>query len=125
MGKHNYNAQYNNKFQNSRPAAPVEEVAEETVEEVVEAVVEAVVEETVEAVPAVNIIPANNTTGVVDNCDKLNVRKSPTLAATPLTVISEGAEVQIDTANSTDEWYKVCTSNGVEGYCMKKFITIK
>lgn len=124
MGKHNYNAQYN-KFQGARSEAPVMDEAAEVAEETVEEVVEAVVEETVESVPAVNTIPENNTTGVVDNCDKLNVRRNPTLSATPLAVINKGDEVQIDAANSTDEWYKVCTANGVEGYCMKKFITIK
>lgn len=124
MGKHNYNAQYN-KFQGARSEAPVmdetAEIAEETVEEVVEDTVEEVADEAVE----VETETSDKTVGVVDNCDKLNVRRNPTLSATPLAVINKGDEVQIDTANSTDEWYKICTANGVEGYCMKKFITIK
>lgn len=124
MGKHNYNAQYNNRFQNSRPAAPVEEVTEEVTEEAVEEVVEEAVEEVEEVKEVVKPV-SGTTTGIVDNCDKLNVRISPIMSATPLAVISKDNEVQIDMANSTSEWYKVTTPSGVEGYCMKKFITIK
>lgn len=117
MGKHNYNAQYN-KFQGARSEAPVmdetAEVAEETVEEAVEEVKADTSKTNTEMI-----------TGIVDNCDKLNVRRNPTLSAKPLTVINKGSEVQIDTNNSTSEWYKVCTTNGIEGYCMKEFITIK
>jgi len=32
------------------------------------------------------------------------------------------AEVEIDELESTDDFYKICTASGVEGYCMKKFI---
>lgn len=63
--------------------------------------------------------------GYVSGCSKLNVRKGPGIDARPLTIISENTEVEIDMANSTDEWYGVITASGVEGFCMKKYITIK
>jgi hypothetical protein len=39
-------------------------------------------------------------------------------------VIEQGAEVAINKEESTAEFYKVCTASGVEGFCMKKFITV-
>ena len=35
------------------------------------------------------------------------------------------SEVEIDLGNSTDDFYKICTASGAEGYCQKEFITIK
>jgi hypothetical protein len=31
----------------------------------------------------------------------------------------------IDEKESTEEFYKVCTAAGIEGFCMKKFIAIQ
>ena len=44
-----------------------------------------------------------------------------------LCVIDNGKEVTLDTSSEEtfEEFYKVCTEAGIEGYCMKKFITIK
>ena len=64
-------------------------------------------------------------TGVVTGCAKLNVRKEPKSNATVLCVLDKDAEVSIDQNNSTEDFYKVCTSSGIEGYCMTKFIEIK
>lgn len=63
--------------------------------------------------------------GKVSDCKKLNVRKFPDTSATLVGVIDEGAEVMIDKDASTLMFYKVCTEYGVEGYCMKKFITVE
>ncbi len=120
---HNYNQQYNH----NKPVAPVAEevtaavteeaIVEETVEEVVN--VEPVVEETVE-----EVVEENTVYGTVECKEVLNVRKAPAADAAVICVIKNGSEVIIDVTNSTDDFYKVCTEAGLEGYCMKKFIKV-
>ena len=63
--------------------------------------------------------------GVVEGCKKLNVRAEPYLDAEVVSIIEIGKELMIDEAKSTNDWYSVCTASGAEGFCMKKFITIK
>lgn len=65
------------------------------------------------------------TVGFVDNCECLRVRKDSNVDSEELCIIKKLSEVVIDLDNSTDYFYKVKTSEGVEGYCMKNFITIK
>lgn len=62
--------------------------------------------------------------GVVANCAKLNIRKVPNQNAEIITVVPVNTELMIDIANSTNEWYSVCTVGGIEGFCMKQYITI-
>lgn len=107
--------------ENKEIVEPVEE-NNESIENISEepVVEEAVVEEAVEK-PAV-IEP---TIGFIDGCDRLNVRKESTKDSEVLCILDKLAEVTIDLSNSTEDFYKVMTSEGIEGYCMKKFITIK
>ena len=63
--------------------------------------------------------------GIVDDCDRLNVRAKPDKDSAVLCVIDKTAVLDIDINNSTDEFYKVVTSVGIEGYCMKRFIVIQ
>lgn len=90
---------------------PVIEAEAEQAKEIVEEL-----QEVEEAVPTV---------GFVDNCECLRVRKESNVDSEELCIINKLSEVVIDLDNSTDYFYKVTTSEGVEGYCMKKFITIK
>ena len=90
---------------------PVIEAEAEQAQEIVEES-----QEVEEAVPTV---------GFVDNCECLRVRKESNVDSEELCIINKLSEVVIDLDNSTDYFYKVTTSEGVEGYCMKKFITIK
>jgi uncharacterized protein YgiM (DUF1202 family) len=62
--------------------------------------------------------------GVV-NPGRLNVRKQPSKDSEVLEVITRNSEVEIGLDGETDEFYKVRTKSGVEGYCMKEFISIK
>lgn len=62
--------------------------------------------------------------GVVANCSKLNVRENPYPTADVLGVINADTELIISEAESNKEFYKICTASGLEGYCMKKFVTI-
>lgn len=59
------------------------------------------------------------------NCGRLRMRKAPNTDADIICELTEGSEVQINEAESTDDFYKVTTPTGAEGFCMKKFITIK
>lgn len=97
------------KFSN-QPEVPVVEPVE----------AEQVVEETVEA-------PVEQKTilGIVTDCVKLNVRKNPNLNSDVVTIIDARADVTINEEESTKDFYKIHTASGVNGYCMKKYITIK
>ena len=99
--------------------APSFEEAIEPVEtaEVVEPIeaVEPAIDTVIDTVPAPKI-------GRVFGCTSLNVRKAPKTNATVICTINCHAEVEIDELESTDDFYKICTASGIEGYCMKKFI---
>lgn len=62
--------------------------------------------------------------GIVTDCVRLNVREDPSPTSTILGTITADAEVIVNKEESTEEYYKICTSIGLEGYCMKKFVTI-
>lgn len=64
-------------------------------------------------------------TGIVVGCSKLNVRSKPAIDADILVVLEVNSEIVIDPARSTNEWVKVTTAAGVEGYCMRKFVSAK
>lgn len=84
----------------------------ETVEE------EIAVEATTESVEPSTVL------GVVTECVKLRVRSTPEIADNVLTEIILASEVLVDLKESTDEFYKITTEAGVEGYCMKQYINI-
>lgn len=97
------------------------EVSEESIEPMVEDTVTAEVESNVEE-------PKNEESkpviGIVTDCVRLNVRKDPNRSSEVLGVITAETELIIIEEESTDEFYKICTSAGLEGYCMKSFVTI-
>ena len=64
------------------------------------------------------------TIGSVVDCIMLNVRKEPSIESEILCEISWSTELMVYEDESTDEFYKICTASGIEGYCMKKFISI-
>lgn len=64
-------------------------------------------------------------TGIVTDCSKLNVRKAPSANAEVAAVIPALTEVIIDIDKSTAEFYRVAAANGIQGFCMKKFIAIR
>ena len=122
------------KFSQKKENVNLEEIFPET--EAVDAdaeqepIMDPVVEEEAEQAQEIveesqKIEEAVQTVGFVDNCECLRVRKESNVDSEELCIISKLSEVVIDLDNSTDYFYKVKTSEGVEGYCMKKFITIK
>lgn len=116
------------KFSQKKENVNLEEIFPET--EAVEAdteqepIMDPVVEEEAEQTQEI-VEEAVETVGFVDNCERLRVRKESNVDSEELCIINKLSEVVIDLDNSTDYFYKVTTSEGVEGYCMKKFITIK
>lgn len=62
--------------------------------------------------------------GVVSGCSALNVRSKPASNAEVLSTIPCATEVIVDETESTDDFYKIYTAAGVEGFCMKKYITV-
>lgn len=63
-------------------------------------------------------------TGKVEGCERLNVRAESNKDSDVVCIIDKSTEVVIDLENSTEDFYKITTSQGIDGYCMKKFITI-
>lgn len=125
MSNKNYK-NYNN-FSSTKPAEevvePVEVKEEVKVEEPTPVVEEVKPEPTPAPAPVVKPEPPKPLTGKVTGCAKLNVRESANTTANVLAVINEGSEVVINRIKSTVDFYAVCTAAGIEGYCMKKFIT--
>ena len=66
--------------------------------------------------------------GIVANCEKLNLRRSPLKDSDGANIITEllpGVAVVIDEDESASNFYKVITEDGLEGYCMRQFIEVK
>lgn len=92
-------------------------------------VLEAVDEKTTEAVDEtmeeITEKPESSTVlGVVTECIKLRVRKTPEVGDNVICEIVFASEVLVDLNESTDDFYKITTGAGIEGYCMKQFINI-
>ena len=62
--------------------------------------------------------------GIVTDCLYLNVRKLPDINADVAVVIDALTRVCVDLDASTEDFYKVRTSDGVEGFCMRKYIAL-
>lgn len=64
------------------------------------------------------------TIGTVSNCAKLNIRNAPYKSAGVVTTVVSSTELMIDLDKSANEWYYVYTASGIEGFCMKDFVSI-
>ena len=62
--------------------------------------------------------------GVVHDCMRLNVRALPNTLSNVVTTLINGENVLVDLESSTDEFYRVTTETGVEGFCMAQFIEL-
>lgn len=109
MSKHNY-SQYSTKKKGENDnikTTPAKTSAPE-IKMVVETVDTVVLPKTVE--------------GVVVDCAKLNVRAEPSIDADIVCAIDVMSEIKIDVNESNNEWFKIHTAAGIEGYCMRKFV---
>lgn len=106
------------------------EIKEETTEEVNESITEVdesqneIVEETQEINETVEEETNSNKIGKIFGYEKLYVRKDPSVDSEPVGIVTSNDDLAIDEYHSTDDFYKVYTSNGLEGYCVKKFVRI-
>ena len=69
--------------------------------------------------------PAEQPKAVVTDCTRLNVRAEADHNARVIDVIPALTEIVIDAGASTDEFYRVHTAEGIEGFCMKKYIAVR
>ena len=101
----------------------VEESTNET-EENIEEVTDEVTEPEV-IVPSIeNNVENNEIIGKISGFEKLYVRKEASKDSEPVGIVTDKDDLSIDVAHSTDNFYKVITSNGLEGYCVKEFVKI-
>lgn len=63
--------------------------------------------------------------GVVTRCQKLNVRERPDVDSKVVTVVTYLDDLEVNECEFDNDWYAVCTATGIEGFCMKQFVTIK
>ena len=114
----------------NNPELEVEDTVEEKVDEPIEGqiVIPEVEPEPVFIAPVSDpepsVEPENQKFGKVSNCKKLNIRKLPSRDAEIVSELIEGSEVMIDEKESTALFYKICTEHGIDGYCMKDYITV-
>lgn len=93
---------------------------EETTEEVTDEVTEPEV-----IVPSIeNNVENNEVIGKISGFEKLYVRKEASKDSEPVGIVTDKDDLSIDVDRSTDDFYKVITSNGLEGYCVKEFVKI-
>lgn len=62
--------------------------------------------------------------GIVTDCARLNLRANPSSTSLVLGIVDGGSELVIIEDEITKDFYKVCTSVGLEGFCMKRYVTI-
>ena len=115
---HNYSKMFGNKNQQSSPSHEHGVNVVQQMTNQVENVDEPIVEEVKQKIVLVD--------GIVSNCELLNIRKESSKDAEVLCTIGVTTMVKVDLTvdKEAEEFYKIVTPNGVEGYCMKKFITI-
>lgn len=66
----------------------------------------------------------NTRTGVV-NCLRLHIFSEPNTDSEIILKARYLTEVEVNLTESTEDFYKICTPIGAEGFCIKEQITIK
>ena len=94
----------------------------ETVEQVEETINE--VEESTNKIEEIKEEVTEEVIGKVIEFEKLYVREEASKYSEPVGIVTDKDYLSIDIIHSTDDFYKVITSNGLEGYCVKEFVKI-
>ena len=110
MSKHKYYNEKTEDITNENVTKP-ESIEEETVE------VSEELSEKTEEESALLI-------GIVTGCGRLNIRAEASSDSEVLTVVNAGSELQIHEIGTTDEFFKVTTEFGIDGYAMCQFVSI-
>ena len=58
---------------------------------------------------------------IVDNCNKLNVRKFPDIESSVKGIVNKGDTLVA--VNEIEGWVNVITKTGTEGFVMREFVT--
>lgn len=123
MSRNNYNKQYkpevNTEGEFKTSIAPV---VEETPEVKVDPSTDPINNKTPEETPEVK--PIRVMAGVISDCKKLNIRNTPDKDGEIIAVLDVDTDVSINMDESTKDFYKVSTLDGIEGYCMTKFVAL-
>lgn len=82
-------------------------------------------QETKEVIAEEKVETAKTVFGTVVDCYRLNIRSGPSIDAEVLCEIPVDTKVKILESEFTEDFYKVVTGAGVEGYCLKTFIKIE
>lgn len=69
--------------------------------------------------------PKKQMIGTVMDCSSLNIRSKSNINSEIIATVKAGTELLIDKDESVNEWYKVCTEAGIEGFCMKRYVSIR
>ena len=94
----------------------------ETVEQVEETINE--VEESTNKIEETKKEVTEEVIGKIIEFEKLYIRKEADKNSEPVGIVTNKDYISIDIIHSTDDFYKVITSNGLEGYCVKEFVKI-
>lgn len=76
------------------------------------------------------LVLGNDKKGMTDmngivNCIRLHIHAEPNLESEIVCKVRYLTEVEIDLEESTEDFYKIYTAIGAEGYCEKDLLTIK
>ena len=81
-----------------------------------------IADEVNESAEVTESVEVTNPVGIVVGCEKLNVRKEPSVNSEVVFQFPCSMEVEIFAEKSTEDWFYVCNAAGIEGFCMKKYI---
>lgn len=66
-----------------------------------------------------------DTTGIVVDCLRLNIRSAPNTDAHAICTVPANEQLTVRLNRSTDNWYSVTTADGTSGFCMKQYVNIE
>lgn len=69
--------------------------------------------------------PKKQMIGTVMDCSSLNIRSKSSINSEIIVTVKAGTELLINEDESVSEWYKVCTEAGIEGFCMRKYVSVE
>lgn len=61
----------------------------------------------------------------ITNCLRLHIHSEPNTESDVICKVRYLTELVVDLKNSTDEFYKVATAVGAEGFCKKDLVTLR
>lgn len=61
----------------------------------------------------------------ITNCLRLHIHSEPNLDSEIVCKVRYLTELAIDLEGSTDDFYKISTAVGAEGFCQKEFVTLR